>query len=165
MSRFHFFHTRPGARRGVALAMLALSVVAIGAGMSRRADARKPDKASPSGPALGNSVYTSLCSACHQPNGEGLKGAFPALKGDRVVLAKDPTEHVRVVLFGLNGQPIAGVHYTLMPPWAGQLTDVQVAAVVNHERTSWGNDAPTVTVQDVAAVRRQGPPADGATHR
>ncbi len=31
------------------------------------------------------------CSACHQPTGLGIPGAFPALKGDKIVLRPAPT--------------------------------------------------------------------------
>jgi len=41
-----------------------------------------------------------------------------------------------------------------MPAFADQLTDAQIAAIVDHERSSWGNQAPKVTAKDVAAVRK-----------
>src|SRR5690606_32048253 len=34
----------------------------------------------------GAKLYTQNCASCHQPNGEGLKGAFPPLKGSPIVL-------------------------------------------------------------------------------
>jgi cytochrome c oxidase cbb3-type subunit 2 len=43
-----------------------------------------------------------------------------------------------------------------MPPFGPQLSDEQIAAVMNHERTSWGNAARTVSAADVAAVRNGG---------
>lgn len=120
---------------------------------------------SAAGGASGATVYSNICVSCHQPSGEGLKGAFPPLVGDPVVTASDATEHIRTVLFGLHGKAIAGVSYaTVMPPWGDQLSDAQVAAVVNHERTSWGNNAPTVTEADVAAVRKAGPNGAGGDH-
>jgi cytochrome c oxidase cbb3-type subunit 2 len=58
------------------------------------------------------------------------------------------------VLHGTHGRVINGKTYAAqMPGWASQLTDEEVAAVINHERTSWGNHAPTVTTKDVAALR------------
>jgi cytochrome c oxidase cbb3-type subunit 2 len=41
-----------------------------------------------------------------------------------------------------------------MPGFADQLDDQEVAAVVNHERTSWGNSAPTVEPEDVKEIRK-----------
>lgn len=110
-----------------------------------------------SGDALGARVYDTRCASCHQPDGSGVAGTFPPLAGDPVVIASDPTRHVEIVLFGLVGEVIDGVTYAApMPGWKDQLTDEEVAAVVNHERTSWGNDAPLVTPERVAEIRQQG---------
>ncbi len=104
----------------------------------------------------GATVYGNNCSACHQVTGQGLPGVFPPLVGSGVVLDPDPTEHVRVVLNGRQGSTIAGVTYASpMPAFAGQLTDEQIAAVVNHERASWGNSAPGVTAAQVSELRSQ----------
>jgi mono/diheme cytochrome c family protein len=65
-----------------------------------------------------------------------------------------------MVLYGLHGKTIAGVAYAaVMPPFGPQLSDADVAAVVNHERSSWGNEAPLVQPADVTAARRAAPPA------
>lgn len=105
--------------------------------------------------ALGEATFTGSCAACHQASGQGLPGAFPPLVGNAVVLDPDPTEHILTVLEGKpGGGVIDGVTYSSpMPPFASQLNDEQIAAVVNHERTSWGNAAPLVTPENVAAAR------------
>ncbi len=116
------------------------------------AGGRKP-AASPQGAA----TYAAHCASCHGESGEGVPGVFPPMKGDPVVTAPDPARHIGIVLFGLKGETINGVHYgAAMPEHGDELSDGEIAAVVNHERTSWGNSAPTVTAQDVAAVRKQG---------
>jgi mono/diheme cytochrome c family protein len=102
-------------------------------------------------------LYRTSCASCHQTNGEGVAGAFPPLADDPVVTAEDPTEHIKIVLFGMHGEDIGGTSYSSpMPAWSKQLSDKEVAAIVNHERTSWGNDAPTVTTEQVAKVRSDG---------
>lgn len=104
--------------------------------------------------ALGAQLFGNYCSACHQLAGTGVPGVFPPLQGDPVVTAQDPTEHIRIILRGLQGKAIGGVTYASpMPAFGSQLRDKDIAAVVNHERTSWGNQAPTVTWEDVAAQR------------
>ncbi len=109
--------------------------------------------------ALGEQVFGNYCSACHQLTGEGVPGVFPALRADPVVTADDPEQHIRVILEGMSGIPIDGVVYAAaMPPLGAQLTDEQIAAVANHERSSWGNAAPTVTPDAVAAVRAASAP-------
>lgn len=103
---------------------------------------------------LGASVYGSSCSSCHQANGQGMPGVFPPIAGDPVVTAEDPTEHVSIVLNGLHGKEINGVAYVSpMPAFGGLLSDEQIAAVINYQRTSWGNDAPLVAAEEVAAQR------------
>ena len=102
----------------------------------------------------GADIYRKSCSSCHQENGQGLTNVFPPLMSDDVVKAKDATEHIRIVLFGLQGKIINRIKYlTPMPAWADQLSDEEVAAVINHERTSWGNDAQLIKAEDVQKVR------------
>lgn len=104
--------------------------------------------------ALGKEVYTNNCAACHQANGQGLPSTFPPLAGDPVVNAADPTDHIKIVLDGLRGKAINGTAYgSPMPAWKTILSDEQIAAVINHERASWGNHAPAVTAKDVAKLR------------
>lgn len=106
---------------------------------------------------IGATLYRTSCASCHQGNGEGISGAFPPLSDDPVVTAEDPTRHIEIILFGMQGEAINGVEYSAaMPPFSEQLSDEEVAAIINHERTSWGNDAPTVTADQVQKVRSKG---------
>lgn len=87
----------------------------------------------------GQQVYATICAACHQPNGQGLPPAFPALAGSKVVntpllgpdgkLVKDT--HVDRVM---NGKP-----GTAMQAFKNTLSDVEIAAVITYERNSFGN--------------------------
>ena len=71
-----------------------------------------------------------------------------------MVTSADPTEHIRTVLRGLSGKAIGGVAYaSAMPAFADQLNDEELAAVLSHERTSWGHHAPPVKPEDVIARR------------
>ena len=102
----------------------------------------------------GQALFTANCAACHQATGEGLPGAFPALKGNAAVNDADATTHIRAVLHGLQGANVDGVVYSSpMPPFAGTLGDADIAAIINYERESWGNHGPLVTTQQVAAER------------
>lgn len=102
---------------------------------------------------LGEQVYGNNCSSCHQQSGEGLPGVFPPLRGNPAVLAEDATDHITAVIAGVANKVIDGVSYAApMPPFSA-LSDEEVAAVVNHERRSWGNNAVIVSAEDVAALR------------
>jgi cytochrome c oxidase cbb3-type subunit 2 len=104
--------------------------------------------------ARGAALYTANCSACHQASGEGLPGAFPPLKGNDLVNDDDPTAHIQAVLRGVHDRRVGGVVYgSAMPPFAATLNDIQIAAIIDHERSSWGNHGKLVTVTQVAAER------------
>ena len=109
-------------------------------------------------PAHGASLYASTCSACHQATGTGLPGAFPPLKGDPVVLNPDPTEQIETILNGAHGRNIGDTTYpSAMPPFGSALNDADVADIINHERSSWGNQGKPVTADQVKAERAKGP--------
>lgn len=81
--------------------------------------------------AMGEQVYNDRCAVCHQVNGLGVPGVFPAMKDSPVTLG-DVNKHIDVVLNGVAG--------TAMQAFGNQLTDEQIAAVVTYERNAWGND-------------------------
>lgn len=113
----------------------------------------------------GAAIYSTYCATCHQTNGKGVKGVFPPLAGDPVVTAEDPTAHICTVLYGQQGKTIDGVSYAaIMPPWGEQLSNVKLVAVINHERTSWDNNAPTITVDDIKEVRNNPKLCEGITN-
>ncbi len=104
--------------------------------------------------AKGAALFTANCAACHQASGEGLPGAFPSLKNDAVVNKDDATRHIQVVLQGLHDAKVSGVVYSsAMPPFAGMLNDADVAAIVDYERSSWGNHGKPIDAAQVAAER------------
>ena len=101
----------------------------------------------------GASGYEQNCQACHGATGSGVPGAFPSLAHDPVVTASDPKAHIMTLLHGLHGKTIGGTKYSSpMPPFA-QLSDATIAAIIDHERTSWGNAAPTIVPADVTRLR------------
>ncbi len=98
--------------------------------------------------AQGQKIYESRCAVCHQPGGEGLPGAFPALKGSAMV-TKDKPAHIHIVLFGKSG--------TAMQAFGKQLTAVELAAVITYERNAWGNDTgDLVQIADINAALSAG---------
>jgi cytochrome c oxidase cbb3-type subunit 2 len=116
-----------------------------------------PQSAGGNSAGKGLQLFSTNCAACHQATGDGLPGAFPALKGDPAVNDADPSKHIHVVVFGLEGATIGGVKYdAAMPEFGSQLSDADIADIINYERSSWGNHGKLVTAQDVAAVRAKG---------
>ena len=83
-----------------------------------------------------------------------MPGAFPPLAGNKAILGSE--KYVSdVLLYGLQGQINAGgQNYNgVMPAWAATLSDAEIAAVLTHVRTSWGNSAPAVTADTVKTER------------
>ncbi len=120
-------------------------------------EASAPAVAATQGSAKGKQLFSANCSACHQDTGEGLPGAFPALKGNAAVNDANPSTHIHAVLFGLEGATVGGVKYeSAMPEFGSALSDADIADIINYERSSWGNHGKPVTAQEVAAERAKG---------
>ena len=79
----------------------------------------------------GKGVYEKVCAACHQPNGEGIPGAFPALKDSKIAMGS-MEGHLDIVVHGKAG--------TAMAAFGAQLNEVDMAAVITYERNAWGNN-------------------------
>ncbi len=97
----------------------------------------------------GVALYTANCQSCHQVNGEGLAGAFPPLKGSKVVLDDNPELMVNIIMNGYSGREKEG--FGAMPAVGAMnnLTAEEVSAIMNHERTSWGNKSRKVTPEEI----------------
>ena len=95
----------------------------------------------------GRTVYTNLCVACHQEDGQGREKIAPTLIGSGFALGPDGVP-IRVLLNGKEGA------VGLMPPLGAVLTDEQIASVLTYVRRSWGHEAPPVEPATVATVRK-----------
>ena len=102
----------------------------------------------------GAALYATHCAACHQATGAGLPGVFPPLAGSEWVLGDEDTV-LQIVLHGVSGQmEVAGhVYQGSMPAFGERLGDEEIAALVSHLRSSWGNSAPAVSAAAAAAAR------------
>lgn len=98
----------------------------------------------------GQTLYTQNCASCHQANGEGLKGAFPPLKGSSIVLDDNLELFVDIIMRGYDARE----EYAVMNAVGtdNNLSPEEVTAIINHEKTSWGNNAQTVTIDDVKKI-------------
>ena len=80
--------------------------------------------------ARGESVYAVNCVACHQTNGQGISGIFPALAGSDIVL-NDKERNIEILMEGVQGAAMNSFSY---------LSEVELAAVITYTRQSWGNE-------------------------
>lgn len=98
----------------------------------------------------GKLLYANNCMTCHQANGEGLPGAFPPLKGSKIVQDDNIEVFVKIIMLGYDARP----EYAVMNAVGtdNNLSAEEVTAIINHERTSWGNNAKVVDVEEVRKV-------------
>ena len=94
----------------------------------------------------GEAVYKANCLACHQANGQGVQGVFPALAGSQIATKPENIKtHITYILYGKN----------LMPAFGEQLNDGDIAAVTTYERNAWGNNTgDLIQASDVKAERK-----------
>ena len=95
----------------------------------------------------GEKAYASACASCHQADGSGAPPAFPALKGSKVA-TEDMDAHIDIVVNGVSG--------SAMQAFGGQLSEVDLAAVITYERNAWGNDTgEMVTPKEIFEYKNQ----------
>lgn len=94
---------------------------------------------------IGEKVYLTICSVCHQPTGLGMPPTFPALKDSPIATGPLPA-HIDRVMNGKQG--------TAMQAFKEQLSDEELAGVITYERNSFGNKAAgIVQPDDIKALR------------
>jgi len=95
--------------------------------------------------ARGETAYNTSCAACHQANGAGIPGVFPAIAGSAIATG-DVAKHIDI---GVNG--VAG---TAMQAFGEQLSAVDLAAVITYQRNAFGNDTgDMVQPADITAAK------------
>jgi nitrite reductase (NO-forming) len=114
--------------------------------------------------AAGAALYNGTCSVCHQDNGAGLANVFPPLAKSDYLLA-DKKRAIDVVMNGKSGPITVNGHQfnSVMPPMS-QLNDDEIANILTYVLNSWGNQGGRVSVEEVAAIRKSTPRAEGAAH-
>lgn len=107
--------------------------------------------------ANGKELYAANCQSCHQENGEGLKGAFPPLKGSLIATGDSLGLYLTIIMQGYDARP----EYAVMPAVGinNNLTPEEITAIINYERTSWGNHARTLSVEEVKKIMESLKPA------
>jgi len=103
---------------------------------------------------LGKTVYEAKCATCHGAQGEGKPPHWPPLANNQSIETESAVNPIRMVLNGGyppgtegNPKPYG------MPPFAGTLSDNEVAAVVSYIRTAWGNRGAPVSAREANQLR------------
>ena len=108
----------------------------------------------------GKVIYHELCTACHGPDGRGMKlpaGAVvlgpPLAESPR--LQQNREAAIQIMLHGLIGDLDGKKYDAMMAPLGSVNSDEWVASVLTYVRREWGNEGSTVQPSDVAALRKK----------
>ena len=106
----------------------------------------------------GRTLYNSVCFACHGTDGRGApmpaaegRTLAPSLAGSPRVLG-DERATIAILLHGLQGE-VDGVDYGAPMVPMNSYSDAELAGVLTYIRNSFGNRAPAVESEAVAARR------------
>jgi len=91
--------------------------------------------------ANGEAIYNANCSGCHQKDGSGIPGVFPAMKGSTITNGP-ASDHLNIVINGKGGMPAFKM-----------LGDADLASVITYERRAFGNNGTVVQPSDVTSAR------------
>ena len=91
--------------------------------------------------ASGENIYNTNCSGCHQKDGSGIPGVFPAMSGSSITNGP-AAEHLDIVINGKGGMPAFKM-----------LGDSDLASVITYERRAFGNNGSVVQPSDVTSAR------------
>ena len=99
-------------------------------------------------------LYKTHCATCHGDKGEGKAHTYPALAGNPAVVLAQPDNLIQMALYGGYGPSTAGQPRPYgMPPFLFTLNNQQIADVLNHIRSQWGNQASAVSPMQVDKAR------------
>ena len=102
----------------------------------------------------GAMLYAEYCQVCHRMDGKGIPRIFPALAGNSAVIADDAESVLQVTLSGGRMPITPHDQMAFSMPGFKELSDADVAEVVNFVRNSWGNQSTKVDIKDVVAMRQ-----------
>ncbi len=107
-------------------------------------------------PLSGREIYMARCIACHQADGSGIPGICPPLENSPL-LDGSPDNLIRILLLGMKGEILRnGTRFNgIMPSWRFDLTDIQIAAVINDLNTRWHPGGTAVTEEMVRRIREE----------
>ncbi len=105
----------------------------------------------------GQKLFTSICSACHQPNAQGIPDKFPPLATSDFLNA-DKNRAIKILLNGRQGQIVVNNHSFNNSMPSLPLGDDDIANALTFVYNSFGNSGKLVTPEEVHALRGQRDP-------
>ena len=97
----------------------------------------------------GEILYNNFCASCHMEDGTGLPGNIPPLAGADYV-EQDPLALACIIRYGMEGEiKVNDTLYNNPMAAVPQLSEFEIANVINFINSSWGNDYGVVKLEDV----------------
>ena len=101
----------------------------------------------------GQQLFQQNCAACHQPNGQGLPGAFPPLAGSDFIAA-NPAAILEVTIKGRQGKIVVnGQEFSNTMPAMSYLSDEDLSRIITFVLNSWNNPGGRVTSRQINEYR------------
>jgi mono/diheme cytochrome c family protein len=99
--------------------------------------------------AQGQNLYLTYCANCHMEDGTGLGGNIPPLaRAD--YLAENQDQLACIIRYGQKDTIVVNVRqYSEVMEGIPQLTEFQIANIINYINQAWGNDFGFVKVEDL----------------
>ena len=90
----------------------------------------------------GERLFLDNCAECHQVDGKGIPGIYPALDGNEVV-AGSGVDVALVLIIG-RGE---------MPSFRGSILPEEMAAVINYVRNAWSNSGELILAGTIESLQ------------
>ena len=101
--------------------------------------------------AHGKIMYENFCVNCHMEDGTGLGGNIPPLAGADYLMSHSD-KIACLIRYGISEELVVnGKKYTTPMTGVPQLTDVEIANIINYINHEWGNDNGYTTIKQVQA--------------
>ena len=90
----------------------------------------------------GERLFLDNCAECHQVDGKGIPGIYPALDANEVVSGSGVD--VALVLIIGRGE---------MPSFQGSILPEEMAAVINYVRNAWSNSGELILAGTIESLQ------------
>lgn len=88
----------------------------------------------------GEILYQNFCANCHMDDGSGLVGNIPPL-AQSDYLKENQSRLACIIRYGMEGEVVVnGKTYQNPMPAIPQLTEFEIANIINYVNQAWGND-------------------------
>lgn len=136
--------------------LIVLSVMAVMAscnGSKKGKAEQQHTKSEVAGVNQGEILYKRHCNACHQRDAGGVPAMYPPLANNKMVSGeKEPL--ISVVLNGMSGPvEVNGEKYNGVMASYKNLSDEEIADILNYLRSGFGNKGDEILPDDVKRLR------------